>query len=310
MAEHTGFQQTKWHPFLAKGFELSVGTRGVQVFSEVEVGSNPPKVDILLLRRESASWTPEQLEMLPDGIRETNAKHVLIEFKYTESLTRDAILQALGYEYFYRTANGLKPSEVKMFILCAITPQAARLKEFGYRPSSVAGVIVNDYAITKHITLVLLNNLADEPYNAFVKTFASRKAQKESAFSQLKEFKNLSVESLAYFETLRIIWSLPEGANMNELLTPEKVMEIAEERGKILIQNLPFETLSRLIGPEFKQGFIKQGISQKTRDIVLAMHAEKFDIEVIANITSLTIAQVQEWLDENEVTDDDEVDLS
>lgn len=42
---------------------------------------------------------------LPDGIRDCNANHILIEFKYTESLTADAIRQAVSYEYFYRTTN-------------------------------------------------------------------------------------------------------------------------------------------------------------------------------------------------------------
>jgi len=51
--------QQKWHRFLAKGFELSVGQRGVLVIAEVEVTQNPPKVDILLLRRASDTWTPE-----------------------------------------------------------------------------------------------------------------------------------------------------------------------------------------------------------------------------------------------------------
>ena len=71
------------------------------VIAEVEVTQNPPKVDILLLPREAAVWTPEQLALLPDGIRDCNANHVLIKFKYTESLTVDAIRQAVGYEYFY-----------------------------------------------------------------------------------------------------------------------------------------------------------------------------------------------------------------
>ena len=48
---------------------------------------------------------------------------------------------------------------------------------------------------------------------------------------------------------------------------------------------------------------IEQGISQKTRDIVRAMHAKAFDLTIIADITALTIEQVQELLDDH----DDEV---
>lgn len=115
MARYRRRQQIKWHRFLAKGFELSVGQRGVLVFAEIEVTQNPPKVDVLLLRRDTDNWTPEQLALLPDGIRDCNAKHILIEFKYTESLTVEAIRQAVGYEYFYRIANELDADEVRMF---------------------------------------------------------------------------------------------------------------------------------------------------------------------------------------------------
>lgn len=120
-------QHRNWHRFLAKGFELSVGQRGVFVFAELEVTQNPPNVDILLLRRDSATWTPEQLALLPAGIRDCNANHILIEFKYTESLSVDAIRQAVSYEYFYRIANDLEPEAVKMFVLRAKTPNPERL---------------------------------------------------------------------------------------------------------------------------------------------------------------------------------------
>lgn len=181
MARYHRRQQIKWHRFLAKGFELSIGQRGVLVFAEVEVMQNPPKVDVLLLRRDTGEWTPEQLALLPDGIRDCNAKHILIEFKYSESLTVDAIRQAVGYEYFYRIANELIIDEVKMFLLCAKTPTPEHLQMFGYEPSSLAGIYENHYTPIEHIPLLALNNLNDEPHNAFVKAFASRSAQKAKA---------------------------------------------------------------------------------------------------------------------------------
>ncbi len=271
-----------------------MGQRGVQVLSEHEVSRLPPKIDIVLLRRATAQWTPEQLELLPDGIRDTEAKHVLIKFKYTESLTKEAIVQALGYEYFYRKANNLKQGEVKMFILCAKTPQAKRLQAFGYVETSLLGVLHSNQVI---------NELRDVPHNAFVKAFASRTTQKEKAFSQIERIGQLSSELLTYFEVLRVIWSLPEGANMNEVLTPERVLEIGEEWTRMLIQNLSEEKLNELIAPEYKQGFIEQGISQKNRAIVHAMHTKGFDLDVIADITELTIEQVQALLAIDEAGD-------
>ena len=59
-----------------------------------------------------------------------------------------------------------------------------------------------------------------EPHNAFVKAFASRPAQKAKALATIRQQTDLSDELLGYFEVLRTLWSLPEGAVMNELLTP------------------------------------------------------------------------------------------
>ena len=298
-------QQQRWHRFLAKGLELSVGRRGVLVIAEVEVTQNPPKVDVLLLRREGDAWTAEQMALLPDGIRDCNASHVLIEFKYTESLTIDAIRQAISYEYFYRTANELPPDAVKMFILCAKTPTTERLASFGYTLSALPGVYTNAAELLNHIPLLILNGLSDEAHNAFVKAFASRPAQKAKALATIRQQTDLSDELLGYFEVLRTLWSLPEGAAMNEVLTPERVLEIGREWKRIFIQHATPDELEEMLSPESKQKFIEQeversieqrieqGINQKNRDIVLAMHAKGFDLTVIADITSLPIDQVQ-----------------
>lgn len=254
--------QQKWHRFLAKGFELSVGQRGVLVIAEVEVTQNPPKVDILLLRRASDAWTPEQMALLPDGIRDCNASHVLIEFKYIESLTVDAIRQAVSYEYFYRTANDLTLADVKLFILCAKTPTAERLRGFGYEPSLVASVYTNQQELLNHIPLLALNGLSDEAHNAFVKAFASRPAEKAKALATIRQQPDLSDELVTYFEVLRTLWSLPEGATMNEILTPERVMEIGREWKRILIQHATADELAEMLSPESKQKLTEQEVKQ------------------------------------------------
>lgn len=259
MAQRRPQSQIKWHRFLAKGFELSVGQKGVLVFAEIEVTQNPPKVDVLLLRRDSDEWTAEQLALLPDGIRDSNASHVLIEFKYSESLTLDAIRQAVSYEYFYRVANELAVDEVKMFLLCAKTPSTEHLRDFGYTSSHLAGVYKNQHKLVEHIPLLVLNGLSDEPHNAFVKAFASRSTQKAKAFARIREQTQLSDELITYFEVLRTLWSLPEGATMNELLTPERVLEIGQEWKRILLSNLPPEELDTYINPEYKHALLNSG---------------------------------------------------
>lgn len=75
---------------------------GVTVFTGPPVMSEPPRADIILLRQEGRQWTPMQLRFLPDGIRDTVARHVLIEFKFTESLTIAGLRQIIGYDHFMR----------------------------------------------------------------------------------------------------------------------------------------------------------------------------------------------------------------
>jgi hypothetical protein len=60
--------------------------------------SNPPRVDVLILRQADTAWTAEQLERLPDGIRQSTASHILLEFKYTQSVNDDVLIQSLAYD--------------------------------------------------------------------------------------------------------------------------------------------------------------------------------------------------------------------
>lgn len=297
MSESTvNYRLTPWHRFLARGFEDTIGRERVLVKSESPTGSEPPKVDTVLLRRETPTWTEAQRALLPDGIRDTDASTILIEFKYTESLTLDALWQAVGYDYFYRTNHELTQDDVRTFVLCAKTPQASRLAAFGYEATDLPGVYRSKNIYVAHITILALNQLRNEPHNALVKAFASRSKEKAKAFRLLRRFWKLSAELLLLLQALQAVWSLPEGASMSEVLTPERVLELGQEWTKLLIQQTPKAKLKAWMPTELKQELIDQGITQKTHDIVLAMHAKGFDLAVIADITGLTVTQVQALL--------------
>ncbi|OQY42663.1 MAG: hypothetical protein B6242_15870, partial [Anaerolineaceae bacterium 4572_78] len=74
---------------------------GITVSTNVEVMVDPPESDILLLRMDTPNWTPEQRALLPDGIRDSQANHILLEFKMTESLDKIAVAKTIGYDVFY-----------------------------------------------------------------------------------------------------------------------------------------------------------------------------------------------------------------
>lgn len=104
--------KTRWHRLLGTLLEQLLTPVGISVQCDVKVMVNPPEADILLLRRQTSEWTKAQLERLADGIRDSKASHILVEFKYSESLNEKALQQALSYDYFYKTANHLSEKQV------------------------------------------------------------------------------------------------------------------------------------------------------------------------------------------------------
>ncbi|MEZ4710828.1 MAG: hypothetical protein R3A44_26760 [Caldilineaceae bacterium] len=73
--------RTPWHRLLARVLELTLTPVGVSVETEFPIMAEPPKVDIVLLRREGDAWTEEQRALLPDGLRHVTARYIIIEFK-------------------------------------------------------------------------------------------------------------------------------------------------------------------------------------------------------------------------------------
>ena len=97
---------------------------------------HPPEVDILLLQRdEQEQWTAAQYARLPDGVRHSTARYIILEFKYSESLTLLALQQALGYDSFYRRNNRLDEKDVQTFLLSSKHPNQQFLTTFDYQES-------------------------------------------------------------------------------------------------------------------------------------------------------------------------------
>ncbi len=91
-----------WHVAFAEVLKVFFTPLKLSVLPEVSVMGKSPEVDILLFQRETLKWTIKQQERLPDGIRQSDARSVLLEFKYTESVDKSALIQAQAYDYFYK----------------------------------------------------------------------------------------------------------------------------------------------------------------------------------------------------------------
>jgi len=239
--------KTLWHRLLSKLFEIILSPVGVTILSELQSTSNPPKIDILLLRRESPQWTPQQMALLPDGVRDRHATHHLLECKLTESVNEESFQQALTYDYLYRQSQQVSSDDIQTYIVSAHTPRAAHLQAWDYRVSEQSGVYVSSLPLLKQVVLLVLNELSDAPHNDFVRLFASRQKVRGAALQTL--FRQPLVRWPAQFWAL--LFSLQrmykvEGADMRREITVEEVLEIGEEmRRQVIASAAPEE---RLVG--------------------------------------------------------------
>jgi len=232
---------------------------GIEVISEVLVTSKPQKADILLLTHEDQAFTTEQLYRLADGLRQSKASHLLLEFKYTESLSKDAIKQIMGYEVAYRTGQKLKANQLDSFLLCSKSPHAEILTHLGYNLTKYPGVYKNQNPVLADTVLLSLNDLSDEPHNLPLKCFASKMREKRKAYLSIQndELKGISQE-LEY--TLEGLWALyfREGiekmSNM-DALTPEYVKQMGKQRIEHILSVLtPEERLKGLSAEDRLKG--------------------------------------------------------
>jgi hypothetical protein len=179
-------EKTLWHQILGRLLKFLLSPLGIIVSTDVKVMIKPPEADILLLKRKDQNWTDEQLKRLPDGIRDSRASHILIEFKATQSLSKDAFTQAAAYEYFYKQLNKLTDAEIQTFVISAIQPQKANRVQYGYQIQVQPGIYQSDLIAFNHITLISLNELPNELHNAWLTCLASKKLKRLQAFKILQ----------------------------------------------------------------------------------------------------------------------------
>ena len=232
--------RTLWHRILGKILEELLTPFGISVHTETPVMSNPPQLDILILRRNQEQWTSEQLAILPDGIRDSQATDILLEFKYTESIDDDAWMQAFGYKFFYQQAQQLDDNQIQTFLLSAKQPQSNRLKQWGYKSTKHRGVYQSQERFLNRIILISLNELADEPHNAWVKCFASHKNEKKKAFARLKQLKSFRMTNFlkGFISGFWQHWFINQGDDMSIEMTVEQITEMGKFWGNTFFSGL------------------------------------------------------------------------
>ena len=242
---------TQSHRVLGTLWHHSLTQVQILVSLEPKLLGDSPRADVLLLRRAGDAWNTAQRARLPDGVRDNAAGHVLVEFKYSESVNESALAQAVAYDHFYRQGQMLSEEEVMTVLLSAKTPRIERLTSWGYAEVE-QGVYRSPLPLLQRVWLLVLNELEPHPHNAYVKIFASRAEERETAFAALDM---LAVEETAdlqsYILGLRTTMKEQGEDEMNSGLTPEKIKEIGEQvRDFVLATTKPenvSETLRRRI---------------------------------------------------------------
>ena len=236
------------HQLLGKLLEIVLTPVDVVVESEIQVMSEPPKADVLLLRRQGKQWSEEQRQLLPDGGRDRNAHHHLLECKFSESVNESALQQALSYDYFYRQTQQLKADELQTYVVSAQTPRAALLQRFGYQRAEHPGVYVTAQPMLEKVVLLVLNELRDAPQNEFLRLFASRQAVRKQTIDNVLQqpLGNWPEPFWAVLFGLQRVYQLEDSAMKREM-TVEDVMEIgAELRRQAIASATPAERLAGL----------------------------------------------------------------
>jgi hypothetical protein len=295
------FPKNLWHLWLARLLKELLPEVGISVQTGFPLMTQSPEADLLLIKRDDPSLLPKQMALLPDGIRECQASHILLEFKYTESVNEKTVRQALGYDTFYRRGQKLGDNELQTFLLSARTPQPSSLAKFGYEKTQQPGVYHSQYPLVNALPLLSLNELPNEPHNAFIKCFASHLAEKKKAFNTLKRsgFKHLKPRLKRFLSSLWEYWFVLKGEEMNIELTPEQLALMSQTWGKVYLEDVSIE--------EFLSRFDKKEILAQKEQILA--HFEPADIlphfkpedilvqfEPAKRLAGLTPAEIEDYL--------------
>ncbi len=136
--EPPGKLRTMWHPLLVRVLDFTLGS-AFSVQEEVSVGKMPPRVDILLIRREGGQLTAIQAAEISALLPLLN-RFTLLEFKGpTDSLERGDFGQLLGCSFLWHSQadEPIPHEEISLIVLAPAVNNALRdeLRLLGSQPA-------------------------------------------------------------------------------------------------------------------------------------------------------------------------------
>ena len=92
----------------------------------------------------------EEVARSPDGIRESVASHILCEFSIRNRSIAPELVQALIYDFLYRSSRKLARNKVATFVISARTPREEVLQDFGYVATDLPGFMAHTKAFSTY----------------------------------------------------------------------------------------------------------------------------------------------------------------
>ncbi|MBF0137920.1 MAG: hypothetical protein H7833_15010 [Magnetococcus sp. DMHC-1] len=241
--------KTCWHCLVGATLKMLLEPVGIEVCSEVQVVSLPPKADLILIQRQEGGWTEAQRLLLADGLRDLDADHILLEVKVTENLHEGVLSQITVYDTLYLETARLERQRLRSVMISSTTPQPGFLERFAFEPVGPGGVYESKPLWGGAVRLILLNELADEAQNAPLKCFASRHEERAKAFATVKRA-GLFRLSVAFERIMVGLWRLLMKGALNipemEGITPEGVTQLGKEWFESMVDMTPEEELVSL----------------------------------------------------------------
>jgi len=292
--------KTCWHCLVGETLKMLLEPIGIEVRSEVQIVSLPPKADLILIRRTGGGWTDDQRLFLADGLRDLDADQILAELKITENLNEDVLSKITVYDTLYLETARLKRHQLQSVVISSTTPRPGFLEQYAFEPVGPGGVYESRPCWGGTVRLILLNELADEAQNAPLKCFASRQEERKKAFETI-EHAGLFRISVAFERTIVGLWRLLMKGSLNspemEGITPEYVSQLGKEWLDWLVDVTPNDELFSL--PKFGL-CLEQKLQEERSGILLRIlrrHFSNLPAGVESKVIAANLDTLDAWID-------------
>jgi len=144
-----------------------------------------PDKNNVLIKRPTRHWQEEAYNRTPDGIRDSDALHLLLFFKYEEPVCFEDIQTSVIARFNYLIENELDEDDLEVFLISTTPLQYNVLNEWGYKQTDIPGVYRSSDPLCEIIPIIFPGELKNTPNNALLKVIVSPKNERMDAFETI-----------------------------------------------------------------------------------------------------------------------------